>query len=164
MLGGRLRRKNKGDINVIDTISVIGSIVSIVAAGFSCCQAINARKEKSEAQKIKDYIIEKYANYNNSQVRNEIVSILKELSKNRNKPFDQNPLTTGRRLFNDISQLLIKIRSQQLYESEQINKSVNECNLIISKFDKHKFSEQMSDLIGYLSDIARHIDNSIRSV
>ena len=149
---------------MIDTISVIGSIVSIVAAGFSCCQAINARKEKSEAQKIKDYIIEKYANYNNSQVRNEIVSILKELSKNRNKPFDQNPLTTGRRLFNDISQLLIKIRSQQLYESEQINKSVNECNLIISKFDKHKFSEQISDLIGHLSDIARHIDNSIRSV
>lgn len=158
--GGR----GEGEINVIDVISVIGTAVSVIAAIFSFIQAIKAKKEKSESQKIKEYIIEKYANYNDSQLRIEIVNVLKDLSKIRKKPFEQNPLTTGRKIFDDISQLLIKIQSQKIYETEVITNSVNACNLIITNLDKTTFSEQMSDLIGHLSDIARHIDNSIRSV
>lgn len=149
---------------MIDVISIIGTVVSVIAAIFSFIQAIKAKKEKSESQKIKEYIIEKYANYNDSQLRIEIVNVLRDLSKIRKKAFEQNPLTTGRKLFDDISQLLIKIQSQKIYETEAITNSVKACNLIIDNLNKTKFSEQMSDLIGHLSDIARHIDNSIRSV
>ncbi|NLM00705.1 MAG: hypothetical protein GX220_04550 [Treponema sp.] len=149
---------------MIDVLSVIGTAVSVIAAIFSFIQATKSKKEKSESQKIKEYIIEKYANYNDSQLRIEIVHVLKDLSKIRKKPFEQNPLTTGRKIFDDISQLLIKIQSQKIYETEVITNSVNACNLIITNLDKTTFSEQMSDLIGHLSDIARHIDNSIRSV
>lgn len=149
---------------MIDIISIVTSAVSIISAIVSVIHAFKAKKEKKEAQKIKEYIFEKYDNYNDSQLRVEIINLSNDLSKIREKSLEKNPLTTGRNLFDDISELLIKLQSQKIYEIESITNSVKECRLIIANLDKSRCNEQISDLIGHLTGIARHIDKSIRSI
>jgi len=148
--------------SITDFVTWIGTGVSVFAAVFSLIQARNARKSKNDAEKLKNYLIEKYTNYNDSQLRTKIIIILDQICRNRAKSFSQNPLAKKGKLYTELSALLIEIRSQKIYEIEIITENINRCEAILSNFDEVKYSDQMSDIIGSLTNIARHIDVSIR--
>jgi len=77
--------------SITDFVTWIGTGVSVFAAVFSLIQARNARKSKNDAEKLKNYLIEKYTNYNDSQLRTKIIIILDQICRNRAKSFSQNP-------------------------------------------------------------------------
>lgn len=144
------------------TISNIAAAISILSAIFSFFQAYKAKKQKSDIERIKNLINEKFTVYINTQLLTDIRSILEELNKNRKKPFDNNPLMISQKLYKSVSLLLITIRSQGIYEEPDIKEAVSKSEQIIKSLNATDFSNQISDLLGYLSDIARHIDVSQR--
>ena len=68
----------------------------------------------------------------------------------------------SRKLYKSVSLLLVNIRSQKIYEEPDIKKAITKSEQIIKNLNEKDFSDQISELLGYLSDIARHIDISQR--
>ena len=143
-------------------ISDVAAVFSILAAIFSFYQAYKAKKQRAETEKVKDYVVERFSIYIESRLCSEIHSIQEELNKNRKKPFNNNPLMISRKLYNSVSLLLVNIRSQKIYEESDVKKAVKKSEQIVKNLNEKKFSDQISDLLGCLSDIARHIDVSQR--
>ena len=72
-----------------EIIGLIGSVVSIGSAIFAFIQAKIAKAEKKEAVKVKEEIITRYANYNDSQLRSKIEGVLRQLNTARGKKIYQ---------------------------------------------------------------------------
>lgn len=145
-------------------ISNIAAILSIISAIISFIQVVKAKKIKKETERIKNIINEKFNVYINSQLLTDIHNILGELNKNRKKPFNNNPLMISQKLYNSVSFLLVTIRSQGIYEEAEVKKAVSKCEQIIKNLNAQDFTNQISDLLGNLSDIARYIDVSQRRI
>lgn len=143
-------------------ISNIAAIISILSAIVSVYQAYKAKQQRTETEKVKDFVIEKFTVYIESKLLSEIHSIQEELNKNRKKPFTNNPLMISQKLYNSVSLLLLNIRSQKIYEEPDIKEAITKSEEIIKNLNEKDFSDQISDLLGCLSDIARHIDISQR--
>mgnify|MGYP001450505020 CR=1 FL=1 len=143
-----------------DILTWIGTTVSILAALFSLWQALKAKKE---SEKIKNYIIEKYSNYENAQLRTEINLALQELNKIKYKIFNQLQTTSGGKKFEVIENLIIKTKSQKIYEILEVKNSIDLCTKILNILNANKFKEQISELISCLANISRYIDKTVRS-
>ena len=88
-------------------ISNIAAVISILSAIVSVYQAYKAKQQRTETEKIKDFVIEKFIVYIDSKLLTEIRSIQEELNKNRKKPFTNNPLMISRKLYKSVSLLLV---------------------------------------------------------
>ena len=64
-------------------ISNIAAVISILSAIVSVYQAYKAKQQRTETEKIKDFVIEKFTVYIDSKLLTEVRSIQEELNKNR---------------------------------------------------------------------------------
>ncbi len=147
-------------------ISLIGTLVSIGSAIFALFQARNAKlekkeaaKEKNEVIKVKEEIIKKWTNYNDSQLRTKIETTLRNLNKTRNTK-DIDELKIGKDEYGEVTELLIFIRGQKIFEESEVKQNVENCEQITQKNEFNR--ESISKLIRHLADIQRFIDKSIR--
>ncbi len=147
-----------------EIVTDVASFFSILSAIFAFWQAYQARKQKNEVEKIKDSLIKHFTVYTDTKLLYKIFSVRDELNKNRLKPFNNNPLMIGKKLNNSISGLLSDIRGQSIYDEANIKKAVNQSESIIKNLNAEDFSNQISDLVANLSDIARYIDTEQRRI
>ena len=146
-----------------DTLGIVGliaSIVSIISAFFAVLSWIKSRKNKTETEKMRDDIYKKFASLNDIQLMNEINLIIKSITE---RNFGKNKVTSsvGKAGFNDVLQLLNKIKSQQIYNQSEIAKQVNKGIRILKNTSLS--DDQIIDLTDCLTNISRIIDTKERS-
>ena len=134
-------------------LGLLGTAVSIGSALFSLIQA-------NKAKKVKEDIIKKYANYNDSELRSKIDSVLRQLNTFRGrKNFDETN-KIGKNEYSVVTELLIAIRGQKIFDEPEIQKYVTDSEQITQTNDFD--TESIQTLICNLADIQRFIDKSIR--
>ena len=97
-------------------VGIIGTLISIGSAIFSLIQAKKANQEKKEAIKVKEDIIKRYTDYNDSQLRTKIESVLRNLNGFRGRKNIEDSSKIGKNEYSDVTELLILIRSQKIFE------------------------------------------------
>jgi len=143
-----------------EIVGLVGSIVSIMSAFFAGISWYKARKNKSEAEKIKDEIFRKFNSLNDIQLMQEINLTIKNVNDRTFGPNKERD-SLGKEGFNDVYQLLSKIQSQIIYNNPDVSKNVRNCQKLLSN---NKLSDdEISKLTGFLSNISRKIDNQERS-
>ena len=141
-------------------VGIIGTLISIGSAIFSLIQAKKANQEKKEAIKVKEDIIKRYTDYNDSQLRTKIESVLRNLNGFRGRKNIEDSSKIGKNEYSDVTELLILIRSQKIFEEQEIKENVEACEKITQSND---FNQQsISELINRLANIQRFIDKSIK--
>lgn len=143
-----------------EIVGLIASIVSIISAFFAVLSWIKSRKNKTETEKMRDDIYKKFASLNDVQLMNEINLTIKSIT---NRCFGKNKTTSslGKSGFNDVLQLLNKIKSQQIFNQSEIASQVNKGIKILKK--SSLTDEQIIDLTDCLTNISRIIDTKERS-
>lgn len=146
--------------DALGIVGLIASIVSIISAFFAVLSWIKSRKNKTETEKMRDDIYKKFASLNDIQLMNEINLIIKSITE---RNFGKNKVTSsvGKAGFNDVLQLLNKIKSQQIYNQSEIAKQVNKGIRILKNTSLS--DDQIIDLTDCLTNISRIIDTKERS-
>lgn len=136
-----------------NVVSLIGTVVSIGSAVFGYIQARKARQSKTEAEKVKDYLQEKYSNYEYSQLRTEINLLNKALSSNTTKN------NIGNKLSNEATSLITKIKSSTLYNNKKVSAAIQICE---NALNSSSWPANASTLLDNFAAISRFIDTKIR--
>lgn len=143
-----------------EVVGLIASVVSIVSAFFAVLSWIKSRKNKNATEKMRDDIYKKFVSLNDVQLMNEINLTIKSITE---RSFGKNRTTSsvGKSGFNDVLQLLNKIKSQQIYNQPEIAKQVNKGIKILKS--SSLTDDQIIDLTDCLTNISRIIDTKERS-
>ncbi|TGL23071.1 hypothetical protein EHQ46_06020 [Leptospira yanagawae] len=146
------------------TVGIIGTIFSILGAAISIHQAKKASNEKMESEKIKNYLIEKFDNYRDSQLRQEINSTIDKLSdlKYQTTELYSLPADAISNNLKSVSDLINKILSQKIFDEPEIKKNITKAQKIVDEFNINNYRMLISPLINYLSNVSRNIDIKIR--
>lgn len=143
-----------------EVVGLIASVVSIMSAFFAVLSWRKSSKNQNETEKIRDDIYKKFNSLNDIQLMNEINLTIKSIIE---RSFGKNKATSsvGKVGFNDVLQLLNRIKSQQIYNQSEIAKHVNKGIKILKK--TFLSDEEITDLTDCLTNISRIIDTKERS-
>ena len=111
-------------MTINDILTWIGTVISVLSAVFSIFQAIKAKKAKTQAENIKNYLIEKYSNYEEAQIKSEISQLLIRLNRITTQTFDF-VLNDHKEVFENCLNLTHKIMGLELYEKDDIKSYID---------------------------------------
>jgi hypothetical protein len=143
-----------------DILTIIGVLLSLIGAGISIYQAYKSSQSKNEAEKVKDYLIEKFDNYENSQLRSEIRNANQIISDIKSRSLYNE---TSERDMGKIELLLTTIMSQKIYETGKVKESIDNCHKLLQKITNDNFKTVLSRINSQLANVSREIDKTIRS-
>ncbi|TGM58569.1 hypothetical protein [Leptospira adleri] len=145
-------------------IGIIGTIASLVGAFISWNEARKAKNEKNEVIKIKNYMVERYDQYEDTKLRAKIIAILQGLGQLKNK----NPgnLLLGKNIKTDLQEcesLLHEIMTLKIYEISDIKNNVSESLDFLNLINITNYGSSIDKIIYNLANISRKIDIRIKS-
>ena len=147
-----------------DVITLIGTIASVVGAWISICQARGAKKAKTEAQVIRDELIEKHDRYDDAQLRNEINTAINKINELKSSIDPKLPLSRNYKdVVKMISDVLTGIMTKKIYEKDIVKKAVDNSMGLLDKIDDQNIKPILGKILKNLADVSRHIDIDVRS-